>query len=76
MGNNDDLNRDQTAGQVEQEAGQVKETVGKATDDSQLEREGKLDQIGGAAREEAGDRQTNSTGSVAEEVKELREAIE
>ncbi|HEY6232824.1 MAG TPA: CsbD family protein [Pyrinomonadaceae bacterium] len=71
----DEPNRDQTAGQVEQEAGEMKETVGAATGDHQLEREGKLDQIGGAAREEDGDRKADAAESLGDDLKELRDAI-
>ncbi|HKO43356.1 MAG TPA: CsbD family protein [Pyrinomonadaceae bacterium] len=78
MGNNDsgDLNRDQVAGRTDQAAGEVKETVGEATGDKQLEREGVGEQVAGQARERDGDRKEEIGDALNKgDVDTLRDAI-
>ena len=48
-------NQDQLQGKLEQAGGELKENVGDAIDNEQMEHEGKADQAKGAVREGVGD---------------------
>jgi uncharacterized protein YjbJ (UPF0337 family) len=61
-------NKQQVEGKLEQAKGTVKETVGRAIDDPQMENEGKYDQLKGDVREGIGD--------VREGAEDLREDAE
>jgi len=79
MADDNDLNRDQVAGRTDQAAGEVKETVGEATGDKELEREGLGQQVAGAAQEKDGDRK-EEIGDAVEDLSKgdadtLRDAI-
>jgi uncharacterized protein YjbJ (UPF0337 family) len=71
-----ELNRDQVAGQTDQAAGEVKETVGAATGDHRLEREGLEEQIAGKAQENDGDKK-EVVGELASDAstQTLRDAV-
>jgi uncharacterized protein YjbJ (UPF0337 family) len=45
---------DKTQGKVDQASGQIKESIGKASDDESLEKEGRREQSKGDLREAAG----------------------
>ena len=61
MSNDDDLNKNQVAGRVDQATGEVKETVGEATDDKELVREGLNEQLSGKAEENLGDKKAETS---------------
>jgi uncharacterized protein YjbJ (UPF0337 family) len=77
MGDDNDLNRDQVAGRTDQAAGEVKETVGEATGDKELEREGLGEQLAGKVQEREGDRKEDIGDLVDDAASEakLRDAI-
>lgn len=48
-------NKEQLEGKWDQATGKVKEEIGDATDNAQMEREGQVDQVKGNVREGVGD---------------------
>lgn len=49
------MNKDQVKGRASTVAGKIKETVGKATDDKDLEIKGTVEKVGGKVRSAFGD---------------------
>jgi uncharacterized protein YjbJ (UPF0337 family) len=64
-------NRDEIKGNFDQAKGQVKETVGRALDDRELENEGNADQAGGKIREGFG----TARRKVGEAIEDLGESV-
>ncbi|MEP6718293.1 MAG: CsbD family protein [bacterium] len=64
-------NRDEIKGNIDQAKGQVKETVGRALDDRELENEGNADQAGGKVREGFG----TARRKVGEAIEDLGESV-
>ncbi|MGI8835795.1 MAG: CsbD family protein [Pyrinomonadaceae bacterium] len=64
-------NRDEIKGNFDQAKGQVKETVGRAVDDRELESEGQADQTGGKIREGFG----TTRRKVGEAIEDLGESV-
>ena len=60
-------NRDEVEGKLDQAKGKVKETVGRAIDDRDLEQEGKADHVGGKVQEGFGTAR-RKVGEVIEDV--------
>jgi uncharacterized protein YjbJ (UPF0337 family) len=77
MNEKDDLNENQVAGRVDQAAGEVKETVGEATADKGLVREGLNEQLAGKVEENLGDRKAETSDLVDDGASRaaLRDAI-
>lgn len=70
------LNADQVAGRAEQIAADVKETVGEATGNRGLEREGERDHAAGVAQEAVGDLKEgvdDAAANISEAVRERNE---
>lgn len=61
------INDDEAKGAFDRLKGELKEGVGKATDNERLETEGKLDQAGGTVRQEYG-RTRRKAGEVLEDL--------
>ena len=64
-------NRDEVKGNFDQAKGQVKETVGRALDDRDLESEGNADQSGGKIREGFG----TARRKVGEAIEDIGDSI-
>ncbi|HEV7798058.1 MAG TPA: CsbD family protein [Pyrinomonadaceae bacterium] len=64
-------NRDELEGKLDQAKGSVKETVGRATDDRDLEAEGSADRTGGKVQEGFGTAKRN----VGEAIEDIGESI-
>ncbi len=64
-------NRDELEGKFDKAKGKIKETVGRATDDRDLEREGSADRTGGEVQEGWG----KTKRKVGEAVEDLGESI-
>lgn len=64
-------NRDELEGKLDQAKGKVKETVGRATNDRELEREGNADRTGGKVQEGFGKVKRN----VGEAIEDIGESI-
>jgi len=64
-------NRDEVEGKFDQAKGKVKETIGRATDDRDLEAEGNADRVSGNVQEGYGKVKRN----VGEAVEDLGDAI-
>lgn len=64
-------NKGEVKGKVEQAIGRVKETVGVATDNERLEREGEADQVRGNIREGA----SHARRKVGEVIEDIGESI-
>ncbi len=64
-------NRDEIKGNFDQAKGKVKETVGRAVDDRELESEGQADQTGGKVREGFG----TARRKVGEAIEDLGESV-
>ena len=60
-------NRDELEGKFDQAKGKTKETIGRALDDQDLEREGQLDNAGGKVEEGFG-KARRKVGEVIEDV--------
>lgn len=64
-------NRDEMKGKFDQAKGQAKETVGRALDDRELEKEGRGDQASGELREGFG----TARRKVGEAIEDLGESV-
>ncbi len=64
-------NRDELAGKLDQAKGSVKETVGRAVDDRDLESEGSADRVGGKVQEGFG----KAKRKVGEAIEDIGESI-
>lgn len=64
-------NRDELEGKLDQAKGSVKETVGRATDDRDLEAEGSADRTGGKVQEGFG----TAKRKVGEAIEDIGESI-
>lgn len=64
-------NRDELEGKFDQAKGTVKETVGRAVDDRELEQEGRADQTGGKVQEGFG----KARRKVGEVIEDIGEAV-
>ena len=64
-------NRDEVKGKFDQAKGEVKETVGRAVNDRDLENEGRGDQAGGEIREGFG----TARRTVGEAIEDLGESV-
>lgn len=64
-------NRDEVEGKLDQAKGKVKETIGRATDDDQLESEGRADHAGGKVQEGFG----KGRRKVGEAIEDVGDAI-
>lgn len=72
----DEPNKDQVEGRTDQTAGEVKEIVGEATGNKDLERDGLGEQVAGKAQEKDGDRQEDVADALADgDTAKLREAM-
>lgn len=68
-----DPNRDQVAGRTDKAAGEIKETVGQATHDEALEREGAREKAEGEAQQDRGDSKSEIVDQVTEQVTKSQE---
>lgn len=64
----EDPNRNQVEGRTDKAAGEIKETVGQATDDKGLESEGAREKAAGEAQQSRGDTQSEVVDQVTEEI--------
>ena len=64
-------NRDELEGKLDQAKGKVKETIGRATDDNDLEAEGRADNAGGKVQEGFG----KGRRKVGEAIEDVGDAI-
>ena len=64
-------NRDELEGKLDQAKGSVKETVGRAVDDRDLEAEGSADRVGGKVQEGFG----TAKRKVGETIEDIGESI-